>query len=186
LDVANLKGGRSAVPDQAVLIGSFTDVERAADALDHLRALGIQDRDITVMSSVPQPSGILERPRPKTLLPWISLGSAGLGLAVGLFFAVITPYLYVIRVGNQPISPTPPTLLLLYEFTMLFMIAGTLGGMLLLNHMPPIEPQYADPMLSAGRTAVLFQCPDDKKKAAVEILEAQGAQDVHEPERRKL
>jgi hypothetical protein len=174
------------VPDQAVVIGSFTDVERPAEALEQLRALGIDDRDITVMSSVPYATAILGRPQVRTPLSWISLAGAVLGLVIGVFFVVITPYLYVIRVGGQPISPTPPALLLLYEFAMLFLIAATFGGLLFLNRTPGSEPEYYDPHLSDGRIALVVHYPAEKKAEVVAVLEAQGAGDIGEPERRKL
>jgi hypothetical protein len=174
------------VPDQAVVMGSFTNVERSAEALERLRAAGIDDRDITVMSSVPYAPAILGRPPVRTLLPRISLGSAALGLAIGIFFVVITPYLYVIRVGGQPISPTPPAILLLYEFCMLFLIIGTFAGLLVMGRMPPSGPEYADPKLSADRVVLLVSCPPDQEQAAIDILKDQGAVEVQEPKRRKL
>jgi hypothetical protein len=167
-------------------MGSFEEIEPTADALDGLRALGVPDQDIEISSSLPYSSSILGRPHLKSRLPLISLGSAALGLLVGLFFTVITPQLYIIQVGGQPIVPTPPTLLLLYEFTMLFLILGTFGGMLWLERLPSYRPQFYDPSLTDGRIALLVQCPDLKKAAAIEVLRSQGAQDIHEPERREL
>jgi hypothetical protein len=174
------------MPDQTVLMGSFTDVERSAEALEQLRAQGIDDRDVTVMSSVPYAPAILGRPPVRTPLGRISLASGLAGLAIGLFFVVITPYLYVIRVGGQPISPTPPALLLLYEFCMLLLIAGTFGGLLYLNRSRQPEAGYYDPHLSADRITLVVHHPPDKKPQVLAILEAQGALDIGAPERRKL
>jgi hypothetical protein len=170
----------------AAVMGSFEEVEPTADALDGLRELGVPDQDIEILSSLPYSSSILGRPHLKSRLPLISLGSAALGLLVGLFFTVITPYMYIIRVGGQPIVPTPPTVLLLYEFTMLFLILGTFGGMLWLDHLPSYGREYYDPSLTDGRITILVQCPDEKKAAAVEVLRSQGAVEIHEPERREL
>jgi len=172
--------------NQAVVMGSFQDVERTADTLDGLRALGIPNADMSLMSSLPHSPRILGRPHIRTRLPVISLVSAVLGLLVGLFFTAITPYLYIIRVGGQPVVPTPPTLLLLYEFTMLFLILGTFGGMLWLNHFPDTSPQYYDSQLANDRISVLVHCPPDKVQDTIAVLESQGAEDVHEPERRQL
>jgi hypothetical protein len=172
--------------DKTVVMGSFEEIEATADALDGVRALGVPDKDIEILSSLPYSSNILGRPHPTSRLPLISLASAALGLVIGLFFTVITPQLYVIRVGGQPIVPTPPTVLLLYEFTMLFLILGTFGGMLWLEHFPSFRPEYYDPSLTDGRITLLVQCPDEVKTAAIEVLRSQGAQDIHEPERRKL
>lgn len=172
--------------DTAVVMGSFEEIEATADALDGLRALGVPDQDIEIMSSLPYSNKILGRPSLKSRLPLISLGSAALGFLVGLFFTVITPYMYVIRVGGHPIVPTPPTILLLYEFTMLFLIVGTFSGMLWLERLPSFGPEYYDPSLTDGRIAILIRCPDDKKPDAVGVLRSKGAEDIHEPERRVL
>jgi hypothetical protein len=172
--------------DTAVVMGSFEEIEATVDALDELRALGVPHQDIEIMSSLPYSNKILGRPHLKSRLPLISLGSAALGLLVGLFFTVVTPHMYVVRVGGQPIVPMPPTVLLLYEFTMLFLILGTFGGMLWLERLPSFGSEYYDPSLTDGRIAVLIQCSDGKKSAAVDVLRSRGAVDIHEPERREL
>jgi len=172
--------------DKAVVMGSFREIEPAADTLDRLRAMGIPDGDISVLSGLPHSPSVLGRPHLKTWLPVISLVSAVAGFATGLFFTGITPNLYVIRVGGQPIVPFPPTLLLLYEFTMLFLILGTFIGFLVLNRFPSSEPQYYDPKLSDGRINLLVHCPPDRKDEAIAILEAHGAEEIHEPQRRQL
>ena len=68
------------MPDKTVIMGSFREIEPTTDALDQIRALGIPDDDVTVLSSLPYSSKVLGRPGFKTLLPLISLGSAVVGL----------------------------------------------------------------------------------------------------------
>jgi hypothetical protein len=172
--------------NSTVLTGSFQDLERTADTLDQLRALGIADQDITILSSLPYSPRALGRPHIKTWLPLITLASAVAGLLVGLFFAVVTPYLYVIRVGGQPIAPAPPTALLLYAFTMLVLIVGTFTGVVILNNLPTTGPRYDGPAPVDDRISVLFRCSADKKEAALEILETQGAEGIDEPARREV
>jgi hypothetical protein len=58
--------------------------------------------------------------------------------------------------------------------------------MLWLNAFPSYGPQYYDPSLTDGRISVLFRCPSEQKEAAIAILEAQEAENIHEPERRPL
>jgi hypothetical protein len=170
----------------AMILGSFRDIEPTADALDALRSLGIADDQISVLSSLPYAPTIMGRPSVRTRLPLISLTSALLGLVAGLFFTAITPHLYIIRVGGQAIVPFPPTVLLLYEFIILFLIVGTFGGFLVLNHFPSSKPHYYDLKLNDGRISIVVRCPADKRADAVAALEAHGAEDVHEPERRDL
>lgn len=172
--------------DPIVVMSSFLEIDPSAAALDRLRALGIPDKDIEVMSSLPYAAEILGRPHVKSRLTVISLVSAIVGVGAGIFFTVITPYLYIIRVGGQPIVPVPPTALLMYEFIMLALIVGTFGGFLALNRFPSTEPQYYDPKLTEGRISLLIHTPADKEADVVAILEELGAQVIQEPERRRL
>ena len=172
--------------DAAVVLSSFQEIDPSAAALDRLRELGISDDAVTVLSSLPYSAEILGRPHVRTRLGLISLISAVVGLIAGLLFTVITPYLYIVRVGGQPIVPVPPTALLLYEFIMLLLIVGTFGGFLALNHFPDNRPQYYDPELTDGRISLVIESPVDKKTEVVAILEAHGGQVVAEPERRQI
>ncbi len=164
------------------IMGSFQDLERAADTLDQLRALGISDSDITVVSSMPYSAKALGRPEIKTPLPAIAMASAVAGLFIGLFFTVVTPYLYVIRVGGQPVVPVPTTALLLYEFMMLILILGSFVGVVALNNLPSTGPSYDGPALIDDRIGLLFRCPLGKKEEARAVLESQSAENIHEPQ----
>ena len=172
--------------DSTVLMATFQDLDRTADALDGLRDVGIADRDIELMSSVPYSAEMLGRPQHKTVLPIISLISAILGFGVGLFYTVGTPNLYPLMVGGQPFVPGPPTALLLYEFTMLFLLIGTFLGMLWINLFPSYGPQYYDRKLTDGRIALVIRCRPDQMEASRVVLEDQEAEDIGEPERRPL
>jgi hypothetical protein len=172
------------MPEYVTLIGSFHDLEHEADTLDQLRDLGIPDRDITVVSSLPYSTKAMGRPQVKTLLPIIILGSAAVGLLVGLFFTAVTPNLYVIRVGGQPVVPVPTTALLLYEFTMLVLVLGTFVGFAALSNLPLTGPEYDRPAPCDDRISVCFRCALEQEEPARAILEAQGAEDIHESERR--
>lgn len=172
--------------DKAVVLGSFLEVNPSAAALGGLQSLGIPDEDMTVMSSLPWSAEILGRPHTKTPLTKIVLICALIGLGIGIFLVVITPYMYIIRVGGHPIVPVPPTLILLYEFIMLALILGTFGAFLALNRFPALRPHYYDPKLNDERISLLVHTPADKKADVVAILEEHGGQVVEDPERREL
>jgi hypothetical protein len=168
-----------------IISAEFRDLDRAAETLEQLRGLGISDQDITVHSSLPYSHKALGRPEVKTKLPLVSIGSAVAGLLVGLFLTVVVPRLYVIRVGNQPISPVPTTALLVYELIMLVLVLGTFVGIGVLTQIPAAGPEYDGPPLSDDRIGLLFNCPADKVKEARWVLEVQEAKNVHEPKRRE-
>ena len=161
--------------DTAVIMSSFLELNPTAAALGGLQSLGIPDEDVTVMSSLPWSPDILGRPHIKTPLSKIALVSALVGLGVGIFLVVVTPYLYIIRVGGQPIVPVPPTLLLLYEFIMLILILGSFVGVVVLNNLPSTSPSYDGPALIDDRIGLLFRCSAEQKEKAHAVLESQGA-----------
>jgi hypothetical protein len=172
--------------ERTVLMGRFWDVDRVANALDQLRELGVSENDVEVLSGLPFSAEMLGLKHAKTILPLISLGSAAVGFVVGLFFTVVTPNLYVLQVGGQPVVPIPPTAVLQFEFTMIFLILGTFLGFLWLNLFPVYGPQYYDPQVSNGAIALIVHCRENNKGSVRALLESQKAENVHEPKRRVL
>lgn len=172
--------------DTAFISGSFRDIDPTVEALDRLRGLGIPEENISVLSHIPLSERVLGRPHFRSWLPAIALVSGALGLLIGLFFVGITPHLYIIRVGGQPIVPFPPSALLLYEFIMLGLILGTFGSFLVLNRFPDRRPEPYDPELTTGRIGLVVEAPADLRADVVAALEDLGAEDIGEPERRSL
>ncbi len=172
--------------DNTLVMGSFGDIDPAVDTMERLRAMDIPDEQISVVSHIPLSARVLGRPHPTSPLQKVALVSAAVGMSIGIFFTVITPYMYIIRVGGQPIVPLPPTLLLLYEFTMLALILGTFGAFLVVNHFPDQRPHHYNPRLNDGQISVLVECPPDRCDDVAAALRDGGAEDVHEPERRMV
>jgi hypothetical protein len=168
------------------LMGIFQDVDRVVVALDRLRELGIAEGKMEVLSSVPYSPAILGRPVPKTRLPLLVPLSALAGLLLGAFLAFVTPYLYVVRVGFQPVIAEPPSVIVLYECTMLGLVLGTFGGLLWQAGLLFRDPQHHDPILTDGRIGVLVHCRPEQKDAVRAALETEGAEKVTEPERKAL
>ena len=164
------------------VMGLFQDVDRAVVALDRLRALGIAEGKMEVHSSLPYSPAILGRPAPRTRLPLIIPLSALAGLLVGAFLAFVTPYLYIVSVGGQPVIPEPPTAIVLYECTMIGLILGTFGGLLWQGGFLFRSPQHHEPTISDGRIGVLVHCRPEQKDAVRTALESEGAEKVTEPE----
>jgi hypothetical protein len=107
------------------------------------------------------------------------------GFLIGFFFIVVTPYLYVIRVGGHPVVPVPASAVLLFEFTMLGLILGTFLGMVFLNE-ANYGPAYYYPEISDGRIGLIFPVPGGRKDEFRSSMETAGAETVFEPERRPI
>ncbi len=165
-----------------VLMALFDRVDPVAEALEKLRQQGIDEHDIAVISGVPYPARVLGRPMVWERLPWIALSGAFVGFLIGLFLNAGTPLLYPIRVGGQPLIPLPPTAVITYEFTMMGLIVSTFLGVLWESTFPSFGPKHYHSEISNGRIGILFRCPEERIHELHELLRAQGAQEVIEPE----
>jgi hypothetical protein len=163
-------------------MGVFQDIDHVVVALDRLRALGIAEGKMEVHSSLPYSPEILGRPEPKTRLPLIIPLFALAGLLAGAFLAFVTPYLYVIHVGGQPVIPEPPSAIVLYECTMIGLILGTFGGMLWQGGMLFRDPQHHEPAITDGCIGVLVHCRPEQVQEVRAALESEGAEKITEPE----
>ena len=112
------------------LLGLLHEATPTAEALEQLKQYGISDDQITVISSVPYRPNVLGRPHPIRRVGPIALVGGVLGLLFGLFLTVGIFLLYPLQQGGQPIVPIPPTLIVLFESTMLGTMIATFFGLL--------------------------------------------------------
>jgi hypothetical protein len=174
--------------DGTVLQGTFEidDVERIADTVDKLRALGIDDRHMEVISSMPINPVLMGRPPVRTALPWLALGGGVAGFSAGMFFTAGTPLLYTVAVGGQAVVPVPPSLVILFESTMAGIMWVTFLGMLFLSVLPAYGRMHYDAALSDGGVGLFIQVAPELEADVRATLERGGAHGIQVAERRKL
>jgi mono/diheme cytochrome c family protein len=160
---------------KTLVLGLFHEASPTADTLDQLRGLGIADDEITVLSSIPYRAEILGRPRPKGRVGAYAGAGAILGLATGLFLSVGIFLLYPIEQGGQPIVPIPPTLIILFEVTMLGTMWAAFLGLLRANRFPITKSQLYDPRITEGHLGVLVEVGDAYADQVESILRTNGA-----------
>lgn len=170
------------------LLAVFSDLEPAADAIEHLRSLGVHDDCMNVISGVPVTEAMLGRPNQWTNVPRIALGGALLGFSAGMFLAFVTPYLYPypIQVGGQPNIPVPPSVIVLFELTMLGMLLSTFLGVFLDSFFPNYRPMKYVPEVSDGKICVLIECAHVEEKKITDALKKLGAESVKPAEAQHL
>jgi mono/diheme cytochrome c family protein len=152
--------------------------------------LGVPDEQITVMSGVPYSAEILGRRQTYERLGPIALIGAVGGLLAALFLTVATPLLYAVRVGGQPYVPGPPSIIILFEFTMLGAMLATFGGILAEIVFPVFGRQVYSYRITEGHIGVLAQVNEALVERAEQILQANGAHhlqrlEAKEPARRR-
>jgi mono/diheme cytochrome c family protein len=157
------------------LLGLFHEATPTAQTIDQLRELGVSDRNITVMSSMPYRPQMLGRPRPQGRVGLFALTGAALGFGLGVFLTAGTFLLYPLDVGGQPVVPIPPSLIILFETTMLGTMWASFIGMLLSNRFPSFKPNVYDPRITEGHIGVALQADEGVINRAEEILRANGA-----------
>jgi hypothetical protein len=170
------------------LLAVFPDLEPAADAIEQLRMAGVHDDCMNIISGIPVTEAMLGRPHQWTNVPRIAAGGAILGFCAGLFIAFVTPYSYPypIQVSSQAYVPGPPTVVVLFELTMLGMLLSTFLGVFLDSFFPNYRPMKYVPEISDGKIAIFVECPHTDEKKVTEILKKLGAESVKSAEAQHL
>lgn len=170
------------------LLAVFPDLEPAANAIEHLRSIGVHDDCMNVISGIPVTEAMLGRPAQWTNVPRIAAGGAALGFGAGFFLAFITPYIYPypIQVSTQAFIPGPPTVVVLFELTMLGMLLSTFIGVFLDSMFPNYRPMKYVPEVSDGKIAILVECPHAEENKVTDALKKMGAESVKPAEAQHL
>ena len=164
--------------DTTTLLALFQDVNPAAEAIERLRNLGIDDDQVEVISGIPVLERVLGRPKRHTNVSRLALGGAGAGFLLGLFLAYGTPYLFNVHVGGQPLYPIPPGIILVFEMSMLGLMGTAFIGVFLESNFPAYRPLDYVPEVSDGKIAILFNCSDQDEEKFIEAMKALGAESV--------
>jgi hypothetical protein len=172
--------------DSITLLAVFENMEPAAEGIDELHKLGLDDDQMNVISGIPVKNTIIGRPSAITYVSKIGMLGAILGMSLGIFLIYGIPYLYPLLVGGQPIFPVPQGFIITFEMTMLGLMGFSFIGMFVDSGFPSYTPKEYVNEISAGKIAVLFSCPDSDQKKFVDALTKLGAESVEPVEARQL
>jgi hypothetical protein len=164
--------------EKNLLLAVFEDIDPAAHAVDSLRALGVADAQVTVISGTPITEAMMGRKPQWSNVARFALGGAAAGMGLGIFLAFGTPSLYPVYVGGQPLIPVPPTIVVLFETTMLVMLISTFLGVFLDSRFPNFTPMEYVPEISDGRIALLIECAPELEKKVEAAMQTQGAESI--------
>ena len=163
---------------ERLVLGLFQEATPAADTIEQLRQMGVADAQITVMSGMPYEPEMLARPRVRGRLGRITLLGAFLGALAALVLSAGLFLLYPLVQGGQPIVPIPPSLIVLFEVTMLGTMGVTFVGFWIVNRFPAFGRPVYDLRITAGSIGVVAQVEDGLTAQAEDIFRARGAYDV--------
>jgi hypothetical protein len=108
----------------------FSDPHTVQRAVDGLRAAGVGEREIVVMSSEPFEEHEFSHRDSATWLHWIAGFGGAVGLAAATAFLVATQNAWPIVTSGMPIVAWWPNLIIMFEMTMLGAILATVGTLL--------------------------------------------------------
>ena len=132
------------------ILGIFRDVESAGKAAEGLVRAGFTEAQITSLTSVPYPDGVLVKSGQRTWFRWLGLAGGIFGAGAGFSLAAGTAWLYPVQTGDKPIIAFYPTGIVTFEVTMLCAIIGTIVGMFLEMGLPPWKKRLYDPDIAEG------------------------------------
>jgi hypothetical protein len=154
----------------------YPDPDAALRAVDRLRGAGVQDRDITILSSEPiehHPLG--ERDR-ATWMFWIAAGGGAIGLIVATWLTRMTEMAWPLPTGNMPIVSWWTNLIIMFELTMLGGILATVITLFVTARLPARGAALYDPDVSDGKILVGVRNPPSRTLPDIE--RALGAGDA--------
>ena len=145
----------------SAVYGLFPTPEAAQRAVNGLRAAGIGDARITVMSSEPFEEHEFARRDRATWMGWIALGGAVAGLGFATWLTRMTELAWPLPTGNMPIVAWWPNLIVMFELTMLGGILAAVATLLVTASLPRRRPVFYDASIADGRILVGVENPTD-------------------------
>ena len=133
--------------------GLYPTGQAAQQAVNRLRAAGVADRDITIMSSQPMEDFEFGHMGGKSWMWWIACGGGLLGMATAFGLAWITEMWWPINVGGLPTFAWWPNLIIIFELTMLGAILATVITLVVSARLGRTSTIY-DPAVSDGQILV--------------------------------
>ena len=139
----------------------YDDADVAQNAVNGLRAAGIADRAIVIMSSEPFDEHEFGARDAATALPWFAFLGGILGFTFAFWLTDTVPQLWPIETGGMPIVAPWPNIILLFEMTMLGAILATVVSLCVTARLPSRRPAIHDPEIARGHILIGIENPQD-------------------------
>ena len=143
------------------IYGLYADPNVAQQAVNNLRAAGVADADITVISSEPFEHFEFGHRDAKTAMPWIAAGAAAMGLVLTYYLLGASQRAWPLVTSGMPIVTNWTNLIIIFEMTMLSAIIATVISLLVTAGIPSRGGKMYDPEVSDGYILVGVENPSD-------------------------
>jgi hypothetical protein len=150
------------------IYGLYSSGRSAQQAVNRLKAAGVVDGDIVVMSAQPMEDFEFGRADSRTWMWWIACAGGLIGMMTALGLAWLTEVSWPINVGGLPTFAWWPNLIIMFELTMLGAILATVITLVVSAGLGR-RPSFYDPAVSDGKILVGVANPSE---ASARDLEA--------------
>jgi hypothetical protein len=130
------------------------DADAAQRSVNGLKALGIEERDIAVMSSVPLAGHAFFERDKKSVVSLAAVLAGAAGCAGGVALTSLTQLSWPLNTGGMPIVSIWPNLIIIFEMTMLSAILATVVTLFATSGLPRRLPAIYDPEVSNGKILI--------------------------------
>ena len=130
--------------------GLYRNPDAAQQAVNRLHAIGVPDREITVISNQPYEEYDFSKRDKATWIYGIAGAGGVLGLVFGIWLTAKSQRAWPLPTGGMPTLAPWTTLVVLFELTMLFAILATVLTLLVTAALPQRKPRLYDPQVSDG------------------------------------
>ena len=157
--------------------GLYADGNAAQQAVNRLRAAGLGDAQITILSAQPMEDFEFGHIDKRSWMWWNACGGGLIGMATAFGLTWLTEMSWPINVGGLPIYAWWPNLIIIFELTMLGAIIATVVTLVVTAGLGRRSSFY-DPTVSDGKILVgVANPPDDTARDLESALAAiHGAQ----------
>jgi hypothetical protein len=147
----------------------YGDGHEAQRAVNRLRAAGVADQDITVISGSPMEDFEFSEIGHRNPL-WFAASGGGLtGLVFSAWLTSFTERDWPMNVGNMPTVAWWPNLIVIFELTMLGAILATVATLIITAGLGRRRPALYDPEVTlSGKILVGVENPPDRLTSDVE------------------
>ena len=147
----------------------YPDGQSAQQAVNRLRASGVVDRDITVISAQPMEDYEFGNMDKASYIWWLACLGGLIGMAVGYGLAYLTEMSWPINVGGLPIFAWWPNIIIMFELTMLGAIMATVITLIVTALLPSKGRGFLyDPEVSDGQILVGIENPPQHSVPEIE------------------
>jgi len=141
--------------------GLYDDPHVAQQAVDNLRAAGVADADITVISSEPFDHFEFGHRDAKTSMPFVATAAGATGLGLTYYLLGAAQRSWPLVTSGMPIVPLWSNLIIIFEMTMLSAIIATAVHLFISAGLPSKGGKVYDPEVSDGYILVGVENPQD-------------------------